>query len=281
MAQGLRTSGMGGGRGESGPSGLVQQRGGRKDARGAGTRLTATAKSVCKTEIQQPRVPTCPGFLAKEGILFLEPTACPQCQDAVPHIKRQRARGNGSKTGGHTRPWRNRDKESSNGKDTDSGGSDRGRADNKQSSQKLAGQRHSHRHEAGRARDLPRRDSWHSTLDFPGLPTCGSDPTRVSYLAALPLGQRYQGPAPHGPREGGDQPNMMGRSQPETEQRRGGGSNVCPLPSHEGLSIRPVLGPLPSHAIHRQSLAATSDTVSPQILWLQCPLPQARCQQSP
>lgn len=36
----------------------------------------------------------------------------------------------------------------------------------------------------------------------------------------------------------------------------------APLPSHKGLSITPVLGPLSSHAVHRLSPGATSETWS-------------------
>lgn len=96
MAQGphAHTSGMGGGRREAGPSGLAQQRGGRKAARGAGTRLTATATPMC-TEAGEPRVPTCPGFPAKKGTVFLEPMASQgaRMQHPTPRDKEHQAMG--------------------------------------------------------------------------------------------------------------------------------------------------------------------------------------------
>lgn len=49
-----------------------------------------------------------------------------------------------------------------------------------------------------------------------------------------------------------------------------GARGDCHPPVLRGLGIRPVLGPLPTHAIHRQSPGATSDVLSAHLLWLQC-----------
>lgn len=183
----------------------------------------------------------------KEGALLQEPTACPQYQGAAP-TPRDKAPGDGKGLRHTLVRGEAGTKAAAMGRTQTRGSSDKGRP-------QAEGQR-------------PSQKGF--TAQHTGLPTWGSSPSRATYLAGWPLGHRYQGPAPHGPREGRDQPEIPADPSP----RRSKGEGVltsAPLPSHKGLRIRPALEPLPSHNIHRQSPGTASEnTVSPQILWPQC-----------